>query len=121
MDPLNNLPSPRTVLLVDDETYLLSAMVRAFRKFPHWRTVTACGGNAALALLNTQLIDVVVSDMRMPIMDGKELLERIGRQYPKVRRIMLTGSIRGDLAMSTYSILAKPCSIESLVALLDKV
>ncbi|MDD5028226.1 MAG: response regulator [Rhodoferax sp.] len=90
-----NQPAPPpaqlpTVLCVDDEPNILSALKRLFRG-KGWQTVTADGGSAALALLETQAVDLVISDMRMPEMDGAQLLTLVRQRWPDTLRLLLTG------------------------------
>ena len=112
-------PKLRTVLFVDDEAYLLSALVRAFRKYTHWQSLTATSGEQALALLEVQHVDAIVSDMRMPRMHGSELLDLVGKRYPAICRVMLTGSTSGEIIIPDYHMLYKPCKVESLIRILD--
>jgi response regulator RpfG family c-di-GMP phosphodiesterase len=80
----------RTLLCVDDEPGILAALKRALRA-PGVTVLTACGGPEALALLEDVAVDLVISDMRMPGMDGAQLLERIHDRWPQTTRILLTG------------------------------
>lgn len=83
--------SPRwTVLCVDDEPNILSALKRSLRA-ENWRLLTASGGAEALETLAREEVDLVISDMRMPAMDGAQLLEQISRRWPGAIRILLTG------------------------------
>lgn len=78
------------VLLVDDEANILSALRRLFR--PQGYTIhTAESGAAGLAILERESVDLVISDMRMPQMDGAEFLARVAERWPGVIRILLTG------------------------------
>jgi len=79
-----------TILCVDDEPNILSSLRRALRN-PHYRVVTAPGGHEALALMEGTPVDLVISDMRMPGMDGAQLLGQIRRRWPRTMRILLTG------------------------------
>jgi len=82
--------SPMTILFVDDEASILSALRRLFR--PHgYRILTAEGGAAGLQILAAEQVDLVVSDMRMPEMDGAKFLEKVHAGWPGVVRILLTG------------------------------
>jgi len=80
----------RTVLCVDDEPAILSALKRALRA-PDITVITATSGAQALELMAELPVDLVISDMRMPGMDGAQLLERACREWPDVVRILLTG------------------------------
>lgn len=79
-----------TLLLVDDEVNILNSLRRILRSEPY-RLFTASGGEAALALLDQQPIDLVISDARMPGMDGATLLAQVQRRWPECLRILLTG------------------------------
>ena len=81
---------PWTVLCVDDEPSILSALRRVLRA-EGCRLLTAQGGVEALAILATESVDVVVSDMRMPGMNGAELLAQVREKWPQTARILLTG------------------------------
>jgi len=89
-DPTAASTAPATLLLVDDEPSILSALRRLFRP-QGYRVLTAEGGQAALDLLQGEAVDLVISDMRMPGMDGAQFLERVRRIQPDTARILLTG------------------------------
>jgi EAL domain-containing protein (putative c-di-GMP-specific phosphodiesterase class I)/FixJ family two-component response regulator len=80
----------RTLLLVDDEQHIQSALKRLFRR-DGYRVLTASGGPEALELLATHAVDVIVSDQRMPGMLGTDLLRRVRTLYPQTIRITLSG------------------------------
>jgi len=80
----------RIVLCVDDEPAILSSLKRALRA-PDIAVITAASGAQALELMAALPVDLVISDMRMPGMDGAQLLERICREWPDAVRILLTG------------------------------
>jgi putative nucleotidyltransferase with HDIG domain len=79
-----------TVLCVDDEPNILSALRRAFRG-TGYRVLVADGGAQALQVLASETVHLVISDMRMPGMDGAQLLEQVRRQWPEISRMLLTG------------------------------
>lgn len=81
---------PSTVLCVDDEANILSALKRTLRP-DGWRVLTATGGVEALETLARESVDIVISDMRMPGMDGAQLLEQVSQRWPGSIRILLTG------------------------------
>jgi response regulator RpfG family c-di-GMP phosphodiesterase len=92
-DPANagasQAPAP-TVLLVDDESSILSSLRRLFRP-EGYRVLTAGGGAEGLAVLEREAVDLIISDMRMPEMDGAQFLEQARARWPNVLRILLTG------------------------------
>jgi response regulator RpfG family c-di-GMP phosphodiesterase len=83
-------PRPWTLLCVDDEPNILSALRRSLRT-EHWRVLTANSGAEALETLAHENVDLVISDMRMPEMDGAQLLEQVSQRWPASIRILLTG------------------------------
>lgn len=91
-DPVASAPadSPATLLFVDDEPSILSALRRLFRP-EGYRILLAESGAAALELLAREPVDLVVSDMRMPGMDGARLLQAVRQRWPDVGRLLLTG------------------------------
>lgn len=83
-------PAPPTVLCVDDEPNILSALRRLFRP-AGYRVLVADSGAAGLAVLENESVDLVISDMRMPAMDGAQFLERVRERWPDTIRLLLTG------------------------------
>ncbi len=108
------------ILFVDDEQNVLQSMRRQLRKrFP---LQTALSGDEALAILKKEgPFAVIVSDMRMPGMNGVELLARVKNLYPDTVRIMLTGNADQETAIEAvnsgqiFRFLTKPCSTAVLV------
>ena len=82
--------SMKKVLFVDDEKSILVALRRLCRN-TGWDIYTAESGDEGLAIINEHAIDLVVSDMRMPKMNGVEFLEQVVEQSPSTVRILLTG------------------------------
>jgi CheY-like chemotaxis protein len=82
-----------------------------------WEMAFANSGAEALALLASRPFDVVVTDMRMPAMDGAELLRRVREQYPDVIRIVLSGYFETEAALRAVGVahqfLANPASPKS--------
>lgn len=86
-----NMETPQhSVLCVDDEPNVLQSLKRLLRK-EKYRIMTAESGEAALKILEQHKVDLVISDQRMPGMNGTELLSRVKDLYPGILRIMLTG------------------------------
>src|SRR3569832_1963477 len=79
-----------TILCVDDEANILSALRRLFRP-KGYQILTASGGAEGLRILEEKSIDLVISDMRMPEMDGAEFLGKVAAKWPWVIRVLLTG------------------------------
>ncbi len=109
----------KTVLLVDDEERVIQGLKRQLRPLrKEWTTVTAVGGKAALEVLEHTKVDVIISDMRMPGMDGAELLARCQQLYPSMIRMVLSGQMEEDAALRSIAVahqtLTKPCEAEKL-------
>ena len=83
-------PAAPIILCVDDEPNILSALRRLFRG-QGFEVRTAVGGAAGLELLATETVDLVISDMRMPEMDGAEFLQKVRERTPDTVRLLLTG------------------------------
>lgn len=81
---------PAVVLCVDDEPSILSSLRRLLRP-QGYKVLLAEGGLAGLALLEHESVDLVISDMRMPEMDGAQFLEQVRLRWPDVVRFLLTG------------------------------
>jgi DNA-binding NtrC family response regulator len=80
------------ILFVDDEPHLLDGLRRALRPIRReWNTAFAGGGEEALVVLAREPFDVIVTDMRMPGMDGAALLHEVVERYPNMLRLVLSG------------------------------
>ena len=115
----------RRVLFVDDEPRILEGLRRMLRpQRQAWEMAFAPGGEAALALLEASPFDVIVSDMRMPGMDGAALLTYVREHYPQVVRIVLTGHTEMATALRVvpvaHQFLAKPCDAEMLRVAIER-
>jgi response regulator RpfG family c-di-GMP phosphodiesterase len=115
---------PHKVLLVDDEENVLQGYQRVLRR--RFAMDVALGGREALELLDLRgPYAVIVSDMRMPGMDGAELLGRVKETAPDTIRIMLTGNSDQTTAVEAvnrgaiFRFLSKPCDSEDLASALD--
>lgn len=81
---------PATLLLVDDEASILSALRRIFRPWGY-RVLVAGSGAEGLDILSQEPVDLVLSDMQMPQMNGAQFLGRVREAWPAIVRIVLTG------------------------------
>ncbi|MEO8629946.1 MAG: response regulator [Betaproteobacteria bacterium] len=108
-----------SLLLVDDEENILSSLRRLLRP-DGYQILTANCGESALELLDHQLVDVIVSDQRMPGMTGTEFLRRVRDRFPETIRIVLSGYTELDSVTSAindgaiYKFLTKPWEDEQL-------
>ena len=113
----------RKILFVDDEPNILDGLRRLLRSLrKEFELCFAGSANEALEMMNKNEFDVVVSDMRMPGMDGAELLTEVQKRHPHSIRIMLTGQADEESTLRTIGVvhqfLAKPCDPEKLKILL---
>jgi HD-like signal output (HDOD) protein len=109
----------KRILFVDDEPKILEGLQRMLRPMRHdWEMEFAGGAEAALADLQQRHFDVVVTDMRMPGMDGAMLLSKVREIHPEIVRIVLSGHSDEELILSsvgaTHQYLSKPCDPELL-------
>jgi response regulator RpfG family c-di-GMP phosphodiesterase len=119
-------PAPAfTVLCVDDEPNILAALKRALRG-AGFGALTAGGGAEALEILEKLPVDIVLSDVRMPGIDGAQLLEQVHARWPHVVRILLTGHADQGSTVSAinrgriFRYLSKPWDEHDLLAALHE-
>ncbi len=115
----------KRILFVDDDALVLAGLRNVlYRERSRWEMVFALGGEAALVELARGSFDVVVSDMRMPGIDGLTLLEHVRTMSPTTARIMLSGSAdqhEVDRATAAVDILlGKPCDARTLRETLER-
>jgi len=114
-------PSHYSVLCVDDEANILSSLKRMFG-LVGYKVTTAESGAQALEILAKQKFDVIVSDMRMPNMDGAQFFEAVRSRWPDTVRILLTGYSDTTSAIAAvnqgeiYRYLSKPWVDDELCA-----
>jgi response regulator RpfG family c-di-GMP phosphodiesterase len=108
-----------TILCVDDEPRIVDGLVVQLRR--EYQVLAANGGNRALQILQENGAPaVIVSDMRMPGMDGATLLKHVRQLYPETTRILLTGESGRDAAIAAvnegqiFRFLTKPCPPDQL-------
>lgn len=107
------------ILFVDDDPSVLQGLGRMVRSLrTDWQLAFATGGRQALEILAGDPFDVIVTDMRMPGMDGAELLAEVMRRHPHMVRIVLSGQAEQATILrsigSTHQYLWKPCDPETL-------
>jgi len=111
------LPAPGRklqVLFVDDEPSILRGLRSIFHRERNWDMAFAASAAEALRLMSSGPFDVLITDMRMPEMDGAQLLEVVQQQWPQTARIVLSGQSDPEALMRVFptmhGFLAKPCS-----------
>lgn len=118
-EPAAMIPRRVRILFVDDEAQVLNILSIAMRSMAReWETHFTDNAENALRLIAEKPFDVVVSDMRMPGLNGAQLLNRIMREHPRTVRIILSGYSDLREAMSCVGIahqfLHKPCNLADL-------
>jgi len=113
-----------TIMLVDDEEDFVEMLDLRLKEIGE-NVVTAYNGSECLNILETQDIDVVILDVKMPGMDGIEVLQAIKKQYPLIEVIMLTGhgtieiAIQG-MKLGAFDFLFKPADFDELTEKLNQ-
>jgi HD-like signal output (HDOD) protein/CheY-like chemotaxis protein len=115
----------KRILFVDDEPRILEGLQRMLRSQRNrWEMVFARGGDEALALLGSGPFDVIVTDMRMPGMDGARLLQQVQERFPSVIRVVLSGHVEMEAALRAapvaHQFLSKPCDPERLREVIER-
>lgn len=115
----------KRILFVDDESKILDGIRRMmYAERNRWDIRFALGGEAALRACEESSFDLVVSDMRMPGMDGATLLGHIRDRYPATARLILSGYSESALARRAVPVahrfLAKPCSASELRSTIEQ-
>ncbi|MEZ4649503.1 MAG: HDOD domain-containing protein [Candidatus Eisenbacteria bacterium] len=115
----------KRLLFVDDEPRILQGIKRMLRtRRREWEVETAEGGREALELMEARPVDVIVTDMRMPQMDGAELLVATQARHPETIRIVLSGYADRDASLRTilvaHQFASKPFSADELIVTLDR-
>ncbi|MGI9503156.1 MAG: response regulator [Geminicoccaceae bacterium] len=113
-------------LFVDDEPLVLSGLRRMLRSLRHdWEMSFAESGKEALALMEETGFTVIISDMRMPELDGAELLDEVAKRHPAVARLVLSGHAELDAILRAvrpaHQFLAKPCDPKLLESALKRI
>jgi HD-like signal output (HDOD) protein len=114
----------RRILFVDDEKEILNGLRRIlYSRREKWDMQFVISGKEALDMLSKGKFDVVVTDMRMPGMDGAELLTIIKEKHPDIVRIILSGHSEMSAVLKSvgpaHQYLAKPCDPEKLTNTID--
>lgn len=114
-----------SVLFVDDEPAVLEGLrLRLRRERLRWNMVFVSNGEAALTELRRGPVDVLISDMRMPGMDGATLLTRAQKESPSTVRIILSGYAEQSAIMralpAAQQFLSKPCDAELICSVISR-
>ncbi|RNC82800.1 MAG: HDOD domain-containing protein [Phycisphaera sp.] len=113
------------ILFVDDNKLILDGLRRQFRRArPEWDTRFAESGREALAILEQYPADVVVSDMKMPVMSGAELLKSVKDKWPSMHRVILSGQTDQSCLLehigAIHRYLQKPCDAGQIISSIEQ-
>ncbi|MCF7707350.1 MAG: HDOD domain-containing protein [Verrucomicrobia bacterium] len=114
------------ILFVDDDADVLNVLGLMFQTLEdNWDVSLAGSGREALEILDTKPIDVVVSDMVMPGMNGAQLLNHVMKRHPNTIRIILSGYADMDLVLRcvgvTHQYLSKPFDLKVLLTTIKRI
>lgn len=114
--------APLRVLFVDDDERILRGLLRMLSEHDELEVDCALGGDDAIAHLERAPYDVVVTDVRMPHMNGSQLLAHVRERFPDAVRVVLSGQVDEDLYQEVRALahhyLAKPCDADTMLATL---
>ena len=113
-----------TILITDDEVNIVSGLKYAFED-EGYTVLSANNGLEAWHLVNTNAVDLVITDLRMPEMDGYELIRKISASYPMLPIIVLTGHGTIETAVETMrdgavDFFTKPVDLDKLLLVVKK-
>ncbi len=116
---------PKRLLFVDDEAMVLNGLRRALHGMRReWHMEFVDGAAAALEALDRETYDAIITDMRMPVTDGAQLLEMVKERHPEVVRIVLSGQSSREAVFRSiapaHQFLSKPCDPQELVTRLGQ-
>jgi len=89
------------ILVVDDDVEILD-LLRAMLEREHFEVLTACDGNEALKLLDSEAIDVMITDILMPEKEGIETILQLRKTHPQIKIIAISGGGKGDANHYVY-------------------
>jgi YesN/AraC family two-component response regulator len=102
---MNELLSKPRILFVDDEESIISRLKRILHPYKNeWEVHFAQSGIEALEIMEKTPVNVIISDMRMPVMNGAELLLQVQQKYPETIRIILSGQSDEELIMKSIKV-----------------
>lgn len=111
-------------MVIDDDLNIRSALARELR-FHNFNIIPAETGLMALNKLEKQSVELVIVDIRMPVMDGVEFIKKVLLEYPEIRIIILSGTVTKDVMASIQpyranilDVIAKPWDQDSLIDLI---
>lgn len=120
-----NDSAKKRILFVDDEPLVLNGLQRTLRKMRNvWDITFATSAAEVLQILDRNPMDVIISDMKMPEMDGSQLLAQVKKRHPHIVRLILSGHVEQETTIQSiqyaHQCLSKPCDVKLLKQTLSK-
>lgn len=115
----------RQILFVDDDAYILKGYQRSLETYvENWDVYFCTSALEAINVMNKQPIDALITDLRMPGMDGIALLEQVIMSRPSVIRLILSGNVEEPdsfrAASLAHQLVAKPCDIQKIHSIVEE-
>jgi len=120
-----NLYSDMTILCVDDEDSILRSLQRLFHR-KTYRVLVAQSAEQALLVMQNEPVNLIISDMRMPKMDGAQLLQQVSELHPEIYRIILSGYADFESTVAainlgkTHRFINKPWNNNELISVVEE-
>lgn len=114
-----------SILFVDDDPLILRGLQRSMDEYcDNWEAEFASSGEEALTKLSEHPYDAIVTDMRMPVMDGIQLLDTVNRMSPGVIRFVLSGNTNDAQILKSahlvHQMIPKPCELEKIYDMVER-
>lgn len=124
LQDISTMNEQHTILVADDEEAIRTGISRVLKAEGH-RVITAADGQEALALMASDHVDVVLCDLKMPIMGAFEVLQEVGGRYPEVPVIVITafGTVNHAvecMKKGAYDFITKPYTIDHLILVVNR-
>jgi len=114
----------KRIVFLDDDIKFLNGIKRVFRDMGEWDIITCLKAEKVFQELAEGHVDVVVSDYRMPEVDGLTVLGRIKTEYPSVHRVLLSGQVSDAVYNESLAVaeryLEKPCDAEMIYNVINE-
>ena len=119
-----NLKESVPILIVDDESMMRNLLQKILRR-EGYKTFTAGNGKEALSLMASESVDIVISDLKMPELDGFELLKAIKERHPDVGVIIMTAygdtyTVKDALLLGADEYITKPFKSHEITLVVER-
>jgi DNA-binding NtrC family response regulator len=113
------------IIFVDDDKNILQGLKRSMKPMTEkWDILFLNNVESVIETIKEKKPDIIIADYKMPGMNGIELLNKIKKEYPFIKRILLTGQSESEVFKEadkeSHEYLSKPCSREELIEIINK-